>query len=146
MCIVIDTNRLPEFLKNPEHEDMQPLHRWLARVGRIVYSMGDKFSTELSENAKQKLEEFSRSGQAIAIADEEVVYEARKLREGDLSIKSKDHHVLALARLSNTRLLFTRDKKLHQDIKNREIIPFQGSIYQDKSHRHLLTRTICSVD
>ena len=144
MCMIIDTNRINDFLNHPSQEDIKPIHDWLKRKGRIVYSTGDQFSTELKDKARRRLEDYARIGRSSFVSDDRVVVEAEKLRSSGLSFKSNDHHVLALARISKARLLYSSDEGLHEDFKNTEIIPSpKGHIYQDKKHRKLLNDTVC---
>lgn len=144
MCIIIDTNQIVKFFNQPEHEDMKPVHRWIKNSGRLMYSTGDKFDHELNNLAKPKLQELSDAGLAVHVSDKSVSDEANRLRDSNLRIKSKDYHVLALARVTKTRLLFTRDQKLHADFKNRNVIPTKGgTIYQNKSHKGLLEKSAC---
>lgn len=144
MCIIIDTNQIGKFFNQPEHEDMKPVHRWIRTTGRLLYSTGDKFEQELKNSAKSLLQELSRAGHAVHVSDRSVSEEANRLRDSNLEIKSKDYHVLALARVTKSVLLFTGDRKLHTDFKNREIIPTKGgTIYQNKSHKGLLERSAC---
>lgn len=143
MCIIIDTNQIVKFFNQPEHEDMKPVHRWIRTTGRLLYSTGDNFERELKNSAKPMLRELSRAGHAVHVSDRTVSQEANRLRESDLELKSpEDCHVLALARITKTRLLFTRDQKLHADFKNPNIIK-GGTIYQNKSHKGLLDRLVC---
>ena len=61
--------------------------------------------------------------------------------------KSDDVHILALAKASGARLLYTGDKSLIQDFKNRKIINNpSGKIYSDHRNRNLLTRNICNIN
>lgn len=62
--------------------------------------------------------------------------------------QSNDPHVLALARISGARLLFTNDRDLQQDFKDSELIkPSGGKVYTTirsgafgKTHKNLLRR------
>ncbi|MYH42126.1 MAG: hypothetical protein F4017_01170 [Acidimicrobiaceae bacterium] len=46
------------------------------------------------------------------------------------SCRSDDHHVIALAQISGARLLFSNDKDLHKDFKNRQLIDQPtGTVY-----------------
>jgi len=56
---------------------------------------------------------------------------------------SDDPHVVALALESGCRLVFSKDKKLHKDLQNRDIVNPSASIYQTKDHKHLLTECRC---
>ena len=144
MCMIIDANRLKVFLRQPDNDDMVPIHKWLERNGKIVYSTGDKLSTEIPKFDRQRLQEYVRNTNAIFIPDNVVAEEAQNLRESELPIKSDDQHVLALARLSKVRLLFSYDQDLQVDFKNTKIVPSpKGRIYKGKQHKQLLTNTVC---
>ena len=144
MCMIIDTNLINEFLKKPDHEDMAPIHDWVNRSGRIVYSTGDKFSSELQLSARKELTRYAQEGKAKFIPAERVAEEATNLRKNMSEIKSDDQHVLALARLSQTRLLCTSDQKLMADFRNHEIIRApRGRVYQNKQHQNLLKTSTC---
>lgn len=53
--------------------------------------------------------------------------------------RSNDHHVIATARATDCRLLFSHDRQLHKDFTNLDILPRpQGKVYQTHHHAHLL--------
>jgi rRNA-processing protein FCF1 len=56
---------------------------------------------------------------------------------------SDDPHVIAVVLESGCRLVFTRDTDLHRDLRNRDIVNPVASIYQNRTHRHLLTECHC---
>lgn len=147
MCIIIDSDRLSSFLAQPYSENAAPIHKWLKRTGKLVYSTGDAFSTELPDNAIARFRDLARRGRAEYIPDQVVSAMAATLRQNNsIRIKSRDHHVLALAKVSGARLLYTGDKDLKADFKNRGILDNpRGKIYSDKRQGHLLTGTICST-
>ena len=145
MCIIIDSNRINDFFNHPSREDIKPIHEWIKRVGRIVYSTGDKFSTELQRKARKKLEEYSRSGKANLVPADLVVAEKEKLCASGLRFSSDDQHVLALARITNVRLLYSSDEGLHEDFKDPLIINKpRGKVYTGAKQRHLLTPKVCA--
>jgi predicted nucleic acid-binding protein len=55
-------------------------------------------------------------------------------------IKSDDAHIIALALVTDVKVLVSNDNKLIRDFK--EHIS-QGKVYKTKSHRHLLTEDTC---
>ena len=58
--------------------------------------------------------------------------------------QSDDAHVIALAQVSNARLLYTRDRNLQQDFKNKGLLDNpRGKIYSAPSHKHLLRKGLC---
>ena len=146
MCNIIDTNRINGFLSKRESQDNHPIYRWLERKrGKIVYSTGDRFSTELTPKTKQRLAELSRSGWTRSVADLEIEHKAEILRRNQ-TLKSDDHHVLALATVSGARLLYTHDEALILDFKNPSIISKpRGKIYWDARQKNLQTNQVCQT-
>ena len=93
------------------------------------------------------------AGRATRIPDDEVDAETEVLRERRIC-RSNDAHVLALARTSGARLLFTNDRDLQRDFTNREILSgTRGRVYTtlvnaatSRTHRNLLNRTdLCTA-
>lgn len=142
MCIIIDANVFGTFLREPPAEETVPIHNWLNRKGRIVYSTGGKFAGEIGRKARERLLIYVRAGRAVEVKaerlhDEETVLAGR--------IVSDDPHVLALARVSGARLLYTNDTDLMTDFKNKRLIDDpRGSVYTRAANAHLLRRAICA--
>ena len=142
MCIIIDTNLYGEFGK----DYMKPLRQWIEkRGGKIVYSLAGDIGRELSNNKKmrRRLEDYRRIGKTKFVSKKEVEKE-KKVVDG-LNLQSNDPYIIALARVSNTRLLTSEDAALHKDFKNEEIIK-DGKIYKARGHKskkHLLSRDTC---
>lgn len=147
MCMIVDTNRLGDFLAKPETPDAAPIHQWLRRGwGKLVFSVGGAFATELYPAAKDRLLEYDRGGRAKRFADEEVEDEARRLESAGV-VRSNDAHVLALARVSRARLLYSGDVALIADFKDRKIIREpRGKIYSGAKNEGLLTRDACVLE
>ena len=144
--MIVDANMLAEFLADPIRDDAAPIHDWLdRRGGSPVYSTGGRYGAELdrSPNLKTKLADYARRGRARVIPAEEFAPDERALaRRPDL--RSDDPHVLALARASRARLLYTRDNDLMNDFTNKALIDRpRGKVYRRASNRRLLTRTVC---
>ena len=143
MCIIIDTNLYGEFGK----EYMEPLRRWIEkRGGKIVYSLAGDIGRELNAHGrmKKRLERYSQAGKAKLIPEEEVE-EEKEIVEG-LRLQSNDPYIIALARVSNTRLLTSEDAALCKDFKDKKIIERGGKIYKARSHskqKRLLSRDTC---
>lgn len=122
---------------------------WLD-TGNGRLAVGGKLRRELgaSSNFQKWLRIALLKGRAIDIEDAKVDADARILEKGGCCI-SNDAHVLALARCSNARLLFTNDRKLQEDFRNSKILPRpEGHIYTTlmhrkitKAHRKLLRRS-----
>ena len=145
MCLIADASTFGDLLAEPTTDDAAPIQTWLERGGTLVYSTGGKFGIEVerSPNLKRRLEDYVRAGKARLVPHRRFAED-----EADLSnrpdLRSNDAHVLALARASRTRLLFTRDAGLMADFKNKALIDRpRGKVYSSASNSGLLTRSVC---
>ena len=147
MCIIVDANKLNGFLADPPHEDAAPIHQWLNRrvgAGTLVYSTEGKFACEVGGNAKRKLEDYYRAGRAQLVPASRFAKDEEELKASD--IRSDDPHVLALARESGARLLYTGDNKLIADFTDRRIIQGpRGRVYKGAANANLLTNRVCAA-
>ena len=143
MCIIIDTNKIHDFLNDPSSEDMAPIHTWIDnRGGSFVYSADGQYGKEL-KSVKKRLLEYARSGRARVFTETEITSEVDKVTRINKH-KSNDIHILALARASGARLLYTGDKALMVDFKKKEIIDKpRGKIYSGSGHKSLLKKDLC---
>ena len=140
MCMILDSNMFGEFLK-PKNEDMKPIYQWLnTKNGKIIYSNIPQLETEIQKSEKmiKKFQSLKESNQAKLIDKKDVNKSIKKIQR-KFSLQSNDSHIIALADASQTKLLCSKDKKLHEDFTS--II--KGNIYQKASHKHLLTNDIC---
>ena len=145
MCIIIDANRMDRFFTDPLSNEVKPIHKWIGtKYGIIAYSTYGKLRDELEKgNKKDKFQEMSRSGRAIFINSEKIKLEQKRLEKIG-NYKSDDVHILALANVSGARVLYTGDKALMDDFRNREIINNpRGKIYSDANNRNLLRANLC---
>ena len=124
MCIIVDANKMGIFLADPVREEVKPIHDWLARQGgKLVYSTGSQF-------AKQ-------------VPVEDIEEEEKLLRKNPI-VGSHDPHILALARFSGARVLYTSDKDLSADFKKKKLIDGpRGKIYTRPANARLLTQLPC---
>ena len=143
MCIIVDANRLGIFLQDPPDKDAAPIHKWLAAGhGSIVYSDGGNFTDEVRGRARERLLQYSRAGTARFVPKERFVGDENALQG---RTRSDDPHVLALARVAGVRLLYTGDKKLIADFKNKKFIKGpRGKVYSGAANARLLTRSACA--
>lgn len=140
MCAIIDANVSPEVFGDDRTARGKILYDWLTRgrTGRLV--VGGKLLRELRQYGKFKLwlSEAISAGRARRIRDAVVDAETESIRAGQ-SCQSNDHHIIALARVSGARVLFTNDQTLERDFKNRALVPEpRGKIYKAPDHRRLL--------
>ena len=145
MCIIIDTNKINNFLTDRFAPDAKPIDKWISsKKGFMVYSASGKLGEELGF-AKTRLRDYSREGRAILINSSLIESEQKKLKKADKH-RSNDVHILALAKASGARLLYTADVALMDDFKNGEIINNpRGKIYSGARHKNLLRQNICSA-
>ncbi len=160
MCAIIDNDVVHQlFGANPTEPALYFL-RWLSRRNGGVVVAGGRLYRELAQNPKflQFFTDRFQAGRARRIPNPSVDAEEAELQA--LQTRSNDTHVLALARVSGARLLFTNDDDLKQDFTNPDLIPgTPGQIYTTnrgrrvrryapqemarvtRTHRNLLRRT-----
>jgi hypothetical protein len=139
MCVIIDANRAGIFFSAPVSDDYKPVVRWITeRHGRLIY--GGRLEEELQRlrDAVRTLRQWSLAGQAVRVEPSHLTAEEDQVRKSGLC-RSNDSHVIALARFSGARVLCTDDRTLMRDFRNPSLIDNpRGSIYQNRSHAHLL--------
>jgi len=133
MCIILDANCQSDFLNH--HGDMEPLHKWINKNGKIAYSTTDQFAQEMTQKFREKLKTLRQSGKAKHIAPKEVQAKQKTLTY----LVSNDGHIIALALVANVKVLVSKDQNLHEDFKRH----VNGSIYQKASHKRLLEEDLC---
>ena len=147
MCIIVDANKLGEFLAEPPNKDSAPIYQWLNRRhgrGKIVYSTSGHFAREISGTRRTKLAAYVRSGKAQLIPANRFAGDERAL-QADGDMRSDDPHVLALARASGARLLYTGDRKLMDDFRDKKFIDQpRGQVYSRATNAGLLTNSVCA--
>ena len=145
MCIIVDANKMGAFLADPPGKDAAPVRRWIdTGSGSVVYSTAGKFADEIRGHARQRLLRYSQAGKAKFVPEESI----RRRPEypgGADQIRSDDPHVLALARATGVRLLYTGDADLIADFKDKAILDKpRGKIYSGAANAKLLTRSACA--
>ena len=144
MCIIVDASRLGIFLAELPREDAAPIRQWLdTRGGSLVYSTGSQFANELGHKAKRRLAEYNRIGKARLVPASRFAEDEAQLKASG-KLRSNDPHVLALARASGARLLYTGDPDLIADFKDRRLVRNpRGKIYSSAANADLLTDNAC---
>lgn len=143
MCIIIDANVVGDMNQPSEHG--KPVIKWLLTGGGALI-VGGELRRELSVSGKMRetLVTLSRAGKLHNLDDAKVKAKAEEIKARRIC-KSNDPHVIATALLSGCRLIFSRDRGLHKDAKNKEILNPAASIYQSKDHERLLTPCHCKI-
>lgn len=139
MCAIIDANVIDEVFGSNPTPAGEKFRDWINKgSGRLI--CGGKLLEELKKGKKGssiKKDSAKRFGEWAFVAehtgkmkkinDEEVKTRAEQIQKK--SIRSNDPHILALAQASGARLLYSNDKDLHKDFKNRDLISPAGFIY-----------------
>jgi hypothetical protein len=138
MCLIVDANRAHVLFGQPDSEDAVPIWEWLKKDGILVY--GGHLALELSrhDQARRLLVELGRAGRAIR-EDDEAVREDESRVHAMEECTSNDQHVIALARVSGARVLYTEDQALMNDFGNPRLLHPKGKIYRRAKHRRLLS-------
>ena len=155
MCAIVDNNvRDQVFGENSTSPAGRLFLKWLSE-GRGKLVVGGGLLRELSEYGDFNRWLRTALGRNVAVAtDDDAVDNETEAIRGEQVCRSDDEHVLALARVSGARLLFTNDADLQTDFKNRDIINNpRGVIYTTRrrqdvtsTHRNLLRRSdLCAV-
>lgn len=125
MCIVLDACCAAS-LTNPDFPQSALILDWVRKGGRIV--SGGQLHKELGATAlRPLLAQWSASGRLQTISTEDVVVEQAAIQR--LGPESNDAHVLALVRLSNSKVVVTRDAALMRDLKDRALMGDRRKIY-----------------
>ena len=132
MCAILDANVANVVFRADCPPGARAFRDWLdSGKGRLA--IGGLLRSELSRSEKIKawLQQALLSGGARSVPDEIVDQEAAELAANE-SLRSNDEHVLALARLSGARLLYSRDQALHDDFKDTRLVDKpRGKIYPE---------------
>ena len=151
MCAIVDANVSHEvFAPGRQTEAGKFFYDWLMRPNGGIIVAGGSLLRELNHSepfrrffGARLLTPRSRRISDADIADAELAIRAQGL------CRSNDEHILALARISGARLLFTNDRDLQDDFRDRRIIAApRGRIYTTlehgdvrRTHQDLLKRT-----
>ena len=147
MCAIVDANIASEVFSPGGPEAGAKFFEWIdSGTGRLV--AGGKLLEELYMTpASRWIRQAILAGKMKIVDKQEVRAQTTKLVDLE-SCRSDDAHVLALAQVSGARLLYSNDKDLQQDFKDKDLIyDPRGKIYstlEGKSfsvnHRRLLKR------
>jgi hypothetical protein len=140
MCIVVDANAANNL--HGENEAGALVLTWLLKgKGKLVVSkdnLKELFRTRFRETIVT-LDRASR----LCRADDGQCDELRDQLAAGGALKSNDAHLVALVAVSGCDLVYTHDQPLHQDLKNRSLVPNGCSVFQAVTHRHLLGECHC---
>ena len=146
MCAIIDANVAGEVFGPNSAPAGNEFRAWITKgSGRLI--CGGELLKELKriEGFREWAKVALDKGKMRNINEGEVRTKMAQIQKE--SILSNDPHILALAQASGARLLYSNDKDLHKDFKNRDLISPAGFIYSTlkgenftRAHRNLLGR------
>lgn len=142
MCIIIDASVAAITFSNSPHPNAAPVINWIEeRDGKFVF--GGQLANELYaiKKVRRYLREAMRKGNAIQFPND-VVSNEQAIVERFGICRSNDEHVIALARISGARVLFSDDQLLGQDFNDKRLISkTRGKLYKRPEHANLLRHT-----
>jgi hypothetical protein len=145
MCIILDANAAHDLTN--QTPDGKPVLDWLldknSKSGMII---GGKLTHELGGiSGMRDILQILKSAARLHEVDNEALAREENAVKALNGHKSNDLHVLALARASRSALIFTKDKPLHKDLKNKNLVKQKISIYQTVKHVKLLKVCVCGA-
>ena len=130
MCAILDANSMHEVFganRAPAGDGF----RSAIENGRVRLVAGGRLLQELDRNVKFRM--WRREAQCagrVRIVDYQEVQRSTESLEKRSSCRSDDEHVVALAQISGARLLYTNDKDLQTDFKDRKLLDHpRGNVY-----------------
>lgn len=150
MCAIVDANVVAKVFGGKSSDAGKKFFLWIANDDRGCLVVGGKLLEELGKvSVFQKwAREAVNSGNMKIINTAQVDTREAELRKIPHYV-SNDPHIIALAQVSGARLLYSNDRKLQQDFKNKDLIDHpRGKIYSTNQgreifsagHRQLLAR------
>jgi hypothetical protein len=142
MCLIVDNNVAADFFTGSNTEFL-PLFEAVKGSGCcVVYGGHLKREYFRSPKVRAALRLLDQAGKARVVPDTEVDQATETLIQAGTCL-SDDPHVIALAQVTNSRLLCSLDQALHTDFTDGAILHSpRGKVYQNSSHRHLV-RQMC---
>ena len=155
MCAILDANVVGQVFGRNRPSAGQAFFDWLhSDRGRLV--VGGQLRRELDANTtfRQWRVQAVLAGRVTLLNDDAIDSRARQLQK-ESTCRSDDEHIVAVAQFSGARLLYTNDKALQSDFKNKALIDQpRGKVYSTRdrddlrqTHRRLLAnRNLCGRD
>ncbi len=126
MCAILDTNVVSEVFGNRKSRAGCAFRQWLDS-GSSTLMLGGKLADELNRNTHfQKWKRAAIQYGKLQLLDRmEIETQTAMLHQSGACV-SDDEHIIALAQISNARLLFSNEPNLHKDFRNKSLINDPG--------------------
>ena len=146
MCAILDNDVCSEVFGNKRTPAGEGFLDWLDSKGHLVSGGQNKRELDGNNTFQAWWQQATLAGRTTLINDNQVAQLQRRL-EDKRACGSNDAHIIALARISGARLLYSNDRALTKDFKDHDLIPNpKGSVYSTKltedfsHHRQKLLR------
>lgn len=149
MCAIVDANVRHEVFGESQSQAGKFFLDWLLQgSNRAKLAVGGKLWEELNSHRRFQLVFADLLRRSKVMRCDEAAINAEITPVSEIC-RSDDAHILALARVSGARLLYSNDRDLQRDFRNSRIINApRGRVYTTargsgitQSHRDLLRRT-----
>ena len=149
MCIIVDANVDHEvFSDDDQASDAGRIVRnWISDgSNRLVFGGRNKEELFRRGESKRWVKRLWDAGRARQITTAEIDAEWSRLCEAG-PMRSNDAHIIALARASGARTLFSHDNGLMQDFKDARFLEPKGWVFSRAGHRKVLhaKKTCCAT-
>ena len=132
MCAIVDADSSGEIAAATASPAAQAFKEWIAGGRCCLVVGGTQLRKELGrgfsepDNAKpttvtEWVSQIAQAGRLVNHDDDEVDARAVQLRQLG-RCASEDFHILALAQVSGARMLYSKDRKLHVDFTNPDLL------------------------
>lgn len=140
MYLIVDVNISHKVFLTERTTEFKPVFTWLKNgFGRIVYGGKNKKELNRNKDVAREIVLLDSAGQAFFLGNDDLLEEISECIKTSDHYESNDAHILALARVSGSRLLCSHDKELQKDFKKKPLLgDSRGRTYQNKSHKRLL--------
>ena len=134
MCAILDANVVAEVFGADQPPAGKGFFDWInTGPGRLV--VGGRLRGELQQGSKGFREWAAQATQygRIRIKSDDDVNARTVELQAEAALRSDDPHIIALAQVSGSRLLYSNDRALQQDFRNRSLIDNpRGSVYSTR--------------
>lgn len=152
MCIIVDTNLFHKFF-NKNNQDFSLVDEWMDEEHVPLVYGGTKYNSELRKAHKYLgiFEEYKKIRKAYHIIDNLVDLQERiVLQICPETNVFDDQHLVALVRVTKSRLVMTEDPGAERLLKNRRLYNRgirRPKIYKRREHNNLLNRkNVVTID